>query len=643
MRIAILIAGLMLGAAALGAHADDGAGTPDVAALQARADALGLADGRAWLTALHYEKGFSGIPHSAVDSDWFFLAEDGHRDARAELHATLRAFAGNRTIAKREEPAACVFGLRWRILDEALDLTAAGVPQPACERRADWLAALNPERLWLVFPSAYLNSPASMFGHTLLRIDGTRGSEDAPLLAYAVNFAAETGEQNGLVYAVKGLTGGYTGRFSVMPYYEKVREYSRIDSRDLWEYPLRLDDAAIERLMLHLWEMRGAGFDYFFFTKNCSFQLLTLLEAAMPERDLRAGLELWAIPTDTVRALQHQGLIGAPHYRPSLSTTISHRATQIGDTDTRTALAVGEGERAPGTLADDDPVRAARILDVAHDWLYYRVQSGGAERDPALTRARGILGARAATGVKSGFRDAAPPDTPPQNGHDTARFSAGAFAEDDASGVAINLRAAYHDLLDPPEGYDHGSQVAFGDAELRWNGRRDRLQIDELRVVDIVSLSPRSTLFRPISWRVHFGGRRLSGLDSAFGGHVDGGPGLTTRIGTLTPYIFGRLAADAADDLDDGYTIGAGATAGALWQPSPAVSLLIEGSSRSPILGAEFERHELRGGAQWHWGDQIALRAEGYLAHERGRDRSGVRLAFVRYIAPAFAPAPSAR
>ncbi|MGB0213766.1 MAG: hypothetical protein ACPGE9_16415, partial [Algiphilus sp.] len=231
----------------------------------------------------------------------------------------------------------------------------------------------------------------------------------------------------------------------------------------------------------------------------------------------------------------------------------------------------------------------------------------------------------------------------PQNGHDTARLSAGAFAEDDASGVAINLRAAYHDLLDPPGGYDPGSQVAFGDAELRWNGRKDRLQIDELRVVDIVSLSPRSTLFRPISWRVHFGGRRLSGLDSAFGGHVDGGPGITTRIGTLTPYLFGRLAADAADDLDDGYTIGAGAIAGALWQPNPAVSLLLEGSSRSPVLGATFERYELRGGAQWHWGGQIALRAEGYLAHERGRDRSGVRLAFVRYIAPAFAPAPAAR
>ena len=75
-------------------------------------------------------------------------------------------------------------------------------------------------------------------------------------------------------------TGGFPGRFYVMPYYVKVQEYSNIESRDLWEYELSLSPAQVQRLVMHAWETRTTEFDYLFLTRHCSYQLLTLLEVA---------------------------------------------------------------------------------------------------------------------------------------------------------------------------------------------------------------------------------------------------------------------------------------------------------------------------------------------------------------------------
>ena len=623
-----------------GAYAEDGA-TPDtLATLQQRADAAALWSLPGWQKMLHMEAGAVGGGRSAVHSAWFFLAENGRSDARAELHATLRAFVENQTVPARDEKAACVFGLRWRFLDAHLDLQAAGVLTPDCPRRAQWWQALNPERAWLVFPAAYLNSPASMFGHTLLRIDGTRGSETSPLLAYAVNFAAQTEAENSLVYAYKGLTGGYVGRFSVMPYYEKVREYGRIEVRDLWEYPLQLPEPALERVILHLWELRGAGFDYYFFTRNCSYQLLTLLEVAMPERNLRQGLRWRAIPTDTIGALDHQGLLGAPRYRPSMGTTLRHRADLIGPDDTRIALSVARGERDAEALPDWPAQRQARALDVAHDWLYHHTQNGPMDRDTGVARARGILAARAGTGVRSDFPPPAAPATAPHAGHPTARLFSGMFSGEGGAGLALGLRAAYHDVLDPVGGYDQGSEVAFGEVDARWDTRGDRLQLHRLTLVQILSMSPRGPLFQPVSWRVQFGGRRLSGVNSRFGGYLDGGPGLAWRFGQLTTYGFARMALDAAQDLEQGYSLGGGARLGAAWETNGPASLLVEARSRNALLGGDFERHQLDLGAQWHWDRTVGLRLHAYVARQNGEVRRGLRLGITRYFDPGYAASP---
>src|SRR5688572_16379463 len=174
---------------------------------------------------------------------------------------------------------------------------------------------MDPEGLTMVFASYYLNNPASMYGHTFFEINrpDTRG-----LLDYTINFAAYPDTTNGILFAIKGLTGGYPGRFSTMPYYMKVQEYNNLESRDLWEYPLQLDSPSMDRLIRHLWEMGQASMGYYFFNKNCSYQLLPLLEVANPSLHVVERFKFKAIPADTLRAVITQPHLARPvRLRPS--------------------------------------------------------------------------------------------------------------------------------------------------------------------------------------------------------------------------------------------------------------------------------------------------------------------------------------
>lgn len=81
---------------------------------------------------------------------------------------------------------------------------------------------------------------------------------------------------------------------------------------------------------------------------------------------------------------------------------------------------------------------AARVLEVAHDHLYYRYQTGIAPRADSLPRARAILVARSRIDTGAGSPPVARPEVPPHAGHPTLRLAAGGVWEDD--GFTLGLR-----------------------------------------------------------------------------------------------------------------------------------------------------------------------------------------------------------
>lgn len=280
-----------------------------------------------WIALGHYERGKLGGWRSYVDDERFFLADNGESHPDAELAATLKALYASPSLGDKH--AQCVYPARTRWLRQQLQLD--DLPQPQCGEYDNWYRDINPHSAVLVFPAAYLNSPSSMFGHTLLRIDQADvTSNNTALLSYALNFGAYIeGMDNSILYAWKGLMGGYPGLFALVPYREKLAEYSRLENRDLWEYKLNLTPEETGRMVEHVWELKQVRFDYYFFDENCSFRLLELMEIARPGIELTEQFPLTAIPTDTVRAVKNAGLIERIDYRPSREKELLARAEPL--------------------------------------------------------------------------------------------------------------------------------------------------------------------------------------------------------------------------------------------------------------------------------------------------------------------------
>lgn len=511
--------------------------------------------------------------HGLVDSRDFYNAPDGKNDPQAELDGTLRAFFSEAEETDEVQHPQCRFPARYAWLAAELGFDQGRMPRPQCRRYRDWRSALDAKQLTLVFASAYLDNPGSMYGHTLLRIDAADQDERTRLLAYSISFAAATNETNGLIFAVKGLFGGYPGVFAMLPYYVKVREYSDLENRDLWEYELDLSPEELERVLRHAWELLPAYFEYYFFDENCSYHLLALLQVARPDLELTAPFRLWALPVDTVRALTDQpGLVKRTVYRPARSTIIAERLARMQPEERRMARDLGLG-----TLNADDvalralpPERAARVVEAGYDYLNYRRTTGTSEVKDGGALARDLLVARSQID--------APSQTPrietpvrPDEGHRTARMSTGAGRRDRQGFLELGVRPTYHDIVDDDAGYIGGAQIEFFHLRARrYEGASAR--IESFIPVNIFSLSPRDEFVQRKSWRVAAGWQRSMTRSGAepLAVAADGGLGGAWRAGRVARvYASAEGAARAHEQFEKGYSLGLGARIGALVDPAP--------------------------------------------------------------------------
>lgn len=171
-----------------------------------QADRLNLHDERYWHILLHYKPSWFGV-ESLIDDPAFFLYEEGKNDPRSELHATLRAFFQPLEDEEKGHPI-CRFIARFTWLKEQLGIDTTKLPFSACSIFHDVYDFIEPTSVTFIFPAAYLNSPASMFGHTLIVFDS---KERNRLLSRAVSYAARTDETFGPLFAVAAMIGVYKG------------------------------------------------------------------------------------------------------------------------------------------------------------------------------------------------------------------------------------------------------------------------------------------------------------------------------------------------------------------------------------------------------------------------------------------------
>lgn len=574
--------------------------------------------------------------HGLVDSRDFYNAPDGKNDPQAELDGTLRAFFSEAEETDEVQHPQCRFPARYAWLAAELGFDQGRMPRPQCRRYRDWRSALDAKQLTLVFASAYLDNPGSMYGHTLLRIDAADQDERTRLLAYSISFAAATNETNGLIFAVKGLFGGYPGVFAMLPYYVKVREYSDLENRDLWEYELDLSPEELERVLRHAWELLPAYFEYYFFDENCSYHLLALLQVARPDLELTAPFRLWALPVDTVRALTDQpGLVKRIVYRPARSTIIAERLARMQPEERRMARDLGLGTR----NADDaalralPPERAARVVEAGYDYLNYRRTTGTSEVKDGGALARDLLVARSQID--------APSQTPrietpvrPDEGHRTARMSTGAGRRDRQGFLELGVRPTYHDIVDDDAGYIGGAQIEFFHLRARrYEGGSAR--IESFIPVNIFSLSPRDEFVQRKSWRVAAGWQRSMTRSGAepLAVAADGGLGGAWRAGRVARvYASAEGAARAHEQFEKGYSLGLGARIGALVDPAPRWRVHAYAQQLGSVAGERVDPGALVLEQRFSLTRDLALRFDLSHQNEAGRSFDSVLLSLHVYF-----------
>ena len=295
-----------------------------------------IAESRRWKKLLHVEKNALYQDHFQISDPEFYLYRGSEvKTPRLELLATIEAFfepahlyseevsLQNKKMVDESRHAICRFPARLEFLKEVFsaEIDWEALPKPRCEYQNIYLRAVEAQSLSFVFSSYYSDSPGSAFGHTFFRLNKEKNPDKRlELLDFGLGFAANVNVNNPFLYVVLGLTGGFDGTWTNLPYYFKVREYNDFESRDLWSYDLNLSEIELDRFVKHLWEIGNIKFHYFFFSQNCAYHMLTALEAASDRLDLSSKVPLYyVIPTDSLKTLfKQEGLVQAINYRPSL-------------------------------------------------------------------------------------------------------------------------------------------------------------------------------------------------------------------------------------------------------------------------------------------------------------------------------------
>lgn len=155
---------------------------------------------------------------------------------------------------------------------------------PALRRCTDldeFLQKVPFDSLSVVFASEQLNAPASVMGHSFLKIEGKNAAQEST--AYAISFLTNVSTINFPNLALEILLTGREGYVTLGPYGQIISDYVDAGERSVWEVEVPTSPASRRLAQLHIWELRNARPEYLFIKFNCATFLDRLLYLASPQ------------------------------------------------------------------------------------------------------------------------------------------------------------------------------------------------------------------------------------------------------------------------------------------------------------------------------------------------------------------------
>lgn len=534
-----------------------------------------LAKSTQWLRLMHYGKGFFVDHKGKMDGLGFYFSPKGKTDPYAELIASREAMSKDIKVGKLKIHPQCAFPFRYQFLKSQTKLDTKNVP---CPKFNSFIEGFNdPASVSIVYSSAYPNNPASMFGHLLLKFNSERNN---PLMDAGLNYAAVVpDDENSLAFIYFGLSGGYVGQFSNLPYYVKVNKYSNFESRDIWEYELELTKNEAYWLLAHIWEMEvNSHYQYYFFDENCAYQLMAAIEVVKPEWNIAQHNIFYAMPGEMIKNLtQSDGIVRDVHFRPSHF----NKATQY--LDSLNAEEERDFEKLIDKTISVNKVKNRLALDATIHYIeYLRNEEKSNYQSNYQEFRKKLLSARSKLGILSDDEKSRIPEIPketrPDEGHDASSIIPG-FGYQKALGnhrnqefLRLKIKSAFHDLLNNDRGLTRYGQIEFPSIEFRYFTKEESLQVEEVGLIKTMSLHPLSRLSSKPSWKFQSAWIRAKDYGCTTCKHlsVAGGGGGSLNIGpgrSHLAYFLATLNSEAYENLSKGYRLGPGLDIGFLFNP----------------------------------------------------------------------------
>ncbi|RME88474.1 MAG: DUF4105 domain-containing protein, partial [Candidatus Hydrogenedentota bacterium] len=448
--------------------------------------------------------------------------------------------------------------------------------------------------------------PGSMFGHTFLKANKSDRIDSPELLDYGINYSAYVGNANPISYVIGGLFGGFDGYFAVLAYYFKVNEYNNAESRDIWEYKLNFSEEETDFALLHLWELGAVSFPYYFLTKNCSYQVLTLLEAAREDYHLSDQFAFHVIPVDTLRVLKKNNLIKGVKYRPSVFSKFMILYAKLNSKEKKLLREIIAHEKKPDAIFSSiNEERQPLLFDTAIAYLAYEKQYrlGNLEKEQRnlyldLLRKR--------SKIKNVFphnKNEKPEGvSDPLESHKSPSFTFSAGYSSLGAYLGLTWRPALHDYLDLPKGYLRGSKVQVFDTEIRIFPKYTFIpQLWHWKLLDLMHLSPFHLILKNFSWRttLAFENRNIEYQASEFHNnqiyfYFQGGPGISFPLWPSGPirrflfYTLLNLKTDFGGGLKKGYRLNINPEAGIISYLLDNFGVQLSSQYQYSFLGDEF-------------------------------------------------------
>lgn len=218
-----------------------------------------------WDALLHVDN----MPVQSGSHDFYLTARDSF-----SIEREVEAFTARAAQEK------CRFPARYMQLAGFTASEWGNGLEPSCN---DWLEFMHrffPDTVFLAYAGPYVQNPSSALGHVFIVLSPQERKPSSFMLYPVINYAADVGGQSRLEMNLKGIKGSLLGRYTLLPFHEKVREYSDIENRDLWLLPVRLTDAERLLLVAHLYELQTQQFYFRIHDKNCAYQTEQLLSVA---------------------------------------------------------------------------------------------------------------------------------------------------------------------------------------------------------------------------------------------------------------------------------------------------------------------------------------------------------------------------